>query len=75
MHLKLVISPSHFVDRYGRRVLTDSGQPGMDGNEGSGSTTEQCRNRVAAAIYANSEQLDNAQLEEISAWVQLYKQK
>ncbi len=75
MHLHLVVSPSHFVDRYGRRVLTDGGQPGMDGKEDVGSTTEQCRNRVAAAIYANCEHLDNAQLDEIIAWVQQYKSK
>lgn len=75
MHLQLVISPSHFVDRYGRRVLIDGGQPGMDCNEDVGSTTEQYRNRVAAAVYANCEHLDNAQLDEIIAWVQLYKSK
>ena len=75
MHLQLVISHSHFVDRYGRRVLTDGGQPGMDGNEDGGSTTEQYRNRVAAAVYANCEHLDDAQLDEIIAWVQLYKSK
>ncbi|QOT82205.1 hypothetical protein [Cupriavidus basilensis] len=75
MHLQLVISPSHFVDRYDRRVLTDAGQPGMDGKEGAGSTTEVYRNRVAAAIYANCDHLDNAQLDEIVAWLQIYKQR
>ncbi|AAP86127.1 Cytochrome C (plasmid) [Cupriavidus necator H16] len=73
--LQLVISPAHFVDRFGRRVLTNAGQPGMDGKEGVGSTTEEQRNRVAAAIYANCEHLDNAQLDEIVAWVRLYRKK
>lgn len=75
MALQLVISPLHFVDRYGRRVLTDDGQPGMDGVAGVGSTTETQRNRVAAAIYAHCGDLDNAQLDEIIAWVQLYKRR
>lgn len=73
--LQLVISPAHFVDRFGRRVLTNAGQPGMDGKEAVGSTTEEQRNRVAAAIYANCEHLDNAQLDEIVAWVRLYRKK
>ncbi|EHP44234.1 hypothetical protein OR16_04632 [Cupriavidus basilensis OR16] len=47
----------------------------MDGKEDVGSTTEQYRNLVAAAVYANCEHLDNAQLDEIIAWVQLYKSK
>lgn len=38
-------------------------------------TSEVHRNRIAAAIYANCEHLDNAHLDEIIAWVQLYKSK
>jgi hypothetical protein len=64
---------SAFVDRYNRRVLTDDGKPGMDGVEGVGSTTECMKNNVAAAIFANCSQLDNRQLDEIIAWVNLYK--
>ena len=75
MSLQLVITPALFVDRFGRRVLTDSGQPGMDGKEAIGSTTEQRRNRVATAIYADCEHLDNTQLDEIIAWLQMYKTK
>ena len=64
---------SDFIDRYNRRVLTDDGKPGMDGIEGVGSTTEGMKANVAAAIYANCLQLDNQQLDEIVAWVNLYR--
>ena len=63
------MSADQFVDRYGRRVLTDDGKPGMDGKEGVGSTTEAMRNKVAASIFANCKQLDDAQLDEIIGWV------
>ena len=66
-------SAKDFTDRFGRRVLTDGGQPGRDGNEGSGSTTEEMQGRVAAAIYANCERLDDAQLDEIIGWIAAYK--
>lgn len=36
-----VTLPRNFVDRFGRRVLTDEGQPGRDVQEGLGATTEQ----------------------------------
>ena len=64
---------SQFVDRYGRQVLTDAGAPGMDGKDDTGSTTECLRNNVAAAIFANCSQLDNAQLDEIIEWIKLYR--
>lgn len=70
-----VILPQNFLDRFGRRVLTDAGTPGRDGQEGVGSTTEQIQGRVAAAIYAHCEHLDDAQLDEIIAWVGLYKSR
>lgn len=54
-----VILPQNLVDRYGRRVLSDAGQPGRDGHIGVGSTTEQRQGRVAAAIYAIYAELDN----------------
>ncbi|TAM36950.1 MAG: hypothetical protein EPN61_15280 [Burkholderiaceae bacterium] len=70
-----VILPQNLVDRYGRRVLTDSGQPGRDGHIGVGSTTEQLQGRVAAAIYANCAELDDEQLDEIIGWVAAYKRR
>lgn len=68
-----VILPQSFVDRFGRRVLTNDGQPGRDGRAGVGSTTEQLQGRVAAAIYANCEHLDNDQLDELIGWINLYR--
>jgi hypothetical protein len=68
-----VILPQNFLDRHGRRVLTDGGQPGRDGVAEMGSTTEQAQGRIAAAIYANCSDLDNAQLDEIVGWLNLYK--
>lgn len=41
--------PRDFLDRRGRRVLTDDGKPGRAGREGIGSTTECVPGRVAAA--------------------------
>lgn len=34
----MAIKAEQFVTRYGRRVLTDTGKPGMDGKSGMGST-------------------------------------
>lgn len=68
-----VILPQNLLDRFGRRVLTDDGAPGRDGHEGLGSPTEDAQGRVAAAIYANCKHLDNAQLDEIVAWINLYR--
>jgi len=67
------IKAEQFVTGYGRRVLTDDGQQGMDGKPGIGSTTETQQGHVAAAIFANCSQLDNRQLDEIIEWVRLYK--
>lgn len=61
------------VDRHGRRVLTDDGLPGRDGVAGVGSTTDQAAGRIAAAIYANAGDLDDAQLDEIAGWLDLYR--
>ncbi len=69
----MTIKPSQFVTTADRRVLTDSGVPGMDGREGIGSSTEQRQARIAAAIFANAEILDERQLDEIIEWVRLYK--
>lgn len=75
MSMYQVILPQNFIDRFGRRVLTDSGKPGREGREDVGSPTEQVQGRVAAAIYANCEHLDDAQLDEIISWVNLYRSR
>lgn len=67
------IKASQFVDRDGRRVLTDAGRPGREGKEGCGSSTEQMQGEIAAAIFAHGPHMNNAQLEEIIGWVKLYK--
>lgn len=67
------IKSEHFVNRDGRKVLTAQGQQGMDGKPGIGSTTERLQGNVAAAIFANCQELDNRQLDEIIEWVRLYK--
>lgn len=67
------IKAKQFVTRRGMRVLSDDGQQGMDGTPGVGSTTETKQGLVAAAIYAHCDDLDNQQLDEIIAWVWLYK--
>lgn len=69
----MTLHARQFTTRSGRRVLADNGQPGMGGDEGVGSTTEKLQGRVAAAIYANCEALDDNQLDEIIEWVRLYK--
>lgn len=71
----MTIQAKDFIDRFGRRVLTDGGQPGRDGKEGVGSTTEQLQGRVAAALLANCDRLDDAQLDEIIGWVAAYKSR
>lgn len=67
------IKAEQFVTGSKRRVLTDDGNQGMGGVAGVGSTTERHQGHVAAAIYANCDQLDNRQLDEIIEWVRLYK--
>lgn len=67
------IKAEQFLTEYGRRVLTDDGQQGMDGKPEVGSTTEKQQGYVAAAIFANCSHLDNRQLDEIIEWVRLYK--
>lgn len=67
------IKTEQFVTGSNERVLTDDGEPGMRGVAGIGSASESCQGQVAAAIYANCARLDNRQLDEIIAWVHLYK--
>lgn len=67
------VQASQFLTATNDRVLTDDGQQGMRGKLGIGSSTERQQGHVAAAIYANCEQLDNRQLDEIIEWVNLFK--
>ncbi|WGO96448.1 hypothetical protein QCD61_28205 (plasmid) [Pseudomonas viciae] len=67
------VKADQFVTGSNERVLTDSGLQGMRGKVGIGSTSERYQGQVAAAIYANCDQLDNQQLDEIVEWVRLYK--
>lgn len=72
-HESRPIGPQDFLDRFERRVLTDAGTPGMDGNAGSGSTTEIYLASIAGALNAHAPQLDHAQLDDIIRWVDMYK--
>lgn len=69
------IAPKDFLDRFGRRVLSDKNEPGMDGKAGVGSTTETHLGSVAAALSANAGQLDEAQLADVAAWVEMYRKQ
>lgn len=69
------IGPQHFLDRRGRRVLTYTGAPGLDGIPGNGSPTETALASIAAAINIHAHQLDDAQLDNIIRWVNMYKRK
>lgn len=67
------IEPRDFLDRFDRRVLTDTGSPGMDGQAGSGSTTEISLASIASVIYAQAKYLDDNQLNDIIGWIDMYK--
>ncbi|EGG4120931.1 hypothetical protein SJZ58_004333 [Salmonella enterica] len=67
------VKADQFRTRNFRRVLTDEGLQGMGGVEGVGSTTEKQQGRVAAAIFANCADLDNAQLDDLIEWIRLYR--
>lgn len=69
------ILPYDFIDRYDRRVLTDDGAPGMDGQAGPGSTTEISLASIASVIYAQATHLTDDQLDEILRWVDMYKSR
>lgn len=59
------ITPDLFLDRHGRRVLTDDGIPGINGLEGSGSTTEVIQSKFAGMLFNEGERLDKKQLTDI----------
>ena len=67
-----VFPPESFIDRNGRRVLAKSGQPGMDGREGMGSTTE-----LILALFAShlsdwtAGVLNGQQFDDLSRWIAL----
>lgn len=67
------IQAQDFITESGRRVLTDSGQQGIGGAAGIGSTTEKQQGNVAEAIFSNCADLNNSQLDDIIKWVHLYK--
>ncbi|WP_148664568.1 hypothetical protein [Herbaspirillum robiniae] len=66
------ITTASFIDRKGRRVLAKSGQPGMDGREGIGSTTE-----LILASFAShladwpAGVLNGAQYDDLARWVEM----
>ena len=70
-----VFPPERFVDRNGRRVLAKSGQPGMDGREGMGSTTE-----LVLALFASrlshwtAGVLNRGQYDELERWIEMVRE-
>jgi len=65
-----VFPPESFIDRNGRRVLTTSGQPGMDGREGVGSTTELILARFASFLAeASNGALNGQQFDDLNRWI------
>ncbi len=67
-----VFPPESFIDRNGRRVLAKSGQPGMNGREGMGSTTELILARFASHLAKTSAgALNNRQFDDLSRWIAL----
>lgn len=70
-----VFPPESFIDRNGRRVLTESGQPGMDGREGMGSTTELILARFASCLAeASAAGLNDRQFDDLSCWISMASQ-
>lgn len=70
-----VFSPECFIDRNGRRVLAESGQPGMDGREGMGSTTELILARFASCLAEPpTGALNDRQFDDLSRWISMASQ-
>lgn len=65
--------PSAFLDKNGRRVLSDEGYPGMDGIRGLGSRSEMMKCEIAALIYRYGDHLDADELAEIEHWVEIMR--
>jgi len=70
-HTAGAITPADFINRFGRRVLTDSGSPGMDGREGVGSTTELMLASFASLLIDVGDRLDTSQYEELLRWIEM----
>jgi hypothetical protein len=68
-------APTDFIDNNGRRVLTDYGRPGMDGQEGVGSTTQLALTSIASILFNDGPRLDKQQLEVIAGWVAMYQSR
>lgn len=71
---KLSVAPHVFIERHGRRVLTDDGKAGMDGREEAGSTSERIRGLFAELVYCRAGRLDSLQIDEIIGWLEIAKQ-
>lgn len=70
-----VFPPESFIDRNGRRVLTKSGQPGMDGREGIGSATELILARFASRLSDwTAGVLNGQQFNDLSRWISMASQ-
>jgi len=70
-HTAGTVTAAHFINRYGRRVLTDAGQPGMDGREGVGSTTEIMLAAFASLLVDVGARLDSAQYDDLVRWIEM----
>ena len=70
-----VFPPESFINRNGHRVLTKSGQPGMNGREGIGSTTELILARFASRLSDwTAGVLNGRQFDDLSRWIVLASQ-
>ncbi|WP_050470594.1 hypothetical protein [Herbaspirillum chlorophenolicum] len=66
------VMPESFVDSAGRRVLADSGEPGMNGREGICSSTEKTLARFASMLAHNDARgLDDGQYDDMLRWVEM----
>jgi hypothetical protein len=66
------VSPASFIDSNGRRVLADSGEPGMRGVEGIGSSTEMTLARFASMLAHDSAwMLNREQYDDLQRWVDM----
>lgn len=66
------VMPERFVDSAGRRVLADSGEPGMNGREGICSSTEKTLACFASMLAHNDARgLDDGQCDDMLRWVEM----
>lgn len=69
------ILPTDFVDRSGRRVLTDDGKPGMDGKAWTGSQAEMVKAEMAALIFKYGGGFNNEDIEDLENWITLVRKR